>query len=335
MGGLKRIIFRALLILFALWQFRPGYAPAQTETAPPPKTITNSLGMPLVRIEPGEFWMGSAIPPKEVVDWLKAEGVVSPLTDSRHKVRITKPFCMGKYEVTKGEFRTFVEATNYQTEPERDGNGGEGWNPVTEILEKGPRYTWQNPGWIPYDDTYPVVNVTWNDAQAFCKWLSKKERITYRLPSEAEWEYACRAGTETLFYNGDDPENVPKIANAPDGTAKEKFPAWPTTLKGHDGYIFAAPVGRFAANPWGLHDMLGNVGEWTADVYDANALRNRVGTTTVDPFVTSGPSPMRRVWRGGFFYYRSVYVNCAARFPAPPNFTADRHGFRVVYTPQP
>jgi formylglycine-generating enzyme required for sulfatase activity len=221
-----------------------------------------------------------------------------------------------------------VDATNYQTEAERRSTGGHGFNEADNKWHTGPQFTWQNTGWKPYDDTHPVVNVTWNDAQRFCKWLSQKEKTPYRLPTEAEWEYTCRAGTQTLFWNGDDPDNLPQIANVADATAKERFPDWPTAVKGRDGYIFTAPVGTYLANPWGLFDMQGNVAEFTADVYDANAYRNRVGTTTVDPYVTSGSD--NRVHRGGHFYYRSTGVNIAARASNPPNTAADRVGFRVV-----
>ena len=88
-----------------------------------------------------------------------------------------------------------------------------------------------------------MVCVSWNDAVAFCEWLSKKEGKTYRLPTEAEWEYACRAGTTTRYYSGDDPETLAKVGNVADATAKAKFPDWKYTIKASDGYVFTAPVG--------------------------------------------------------------------------------------------
>ena len=115
-------------------------------------------------------------------------------------MRITRPFYLGVYEVTVGQFRQFVEATDYRTEAERDGEGGWGWTGKKWDGRK-PEFTWRNIG-IPQPDAYPVVNVSWNDAVAFCQWLSGKEGRTYRLPTEAEWEYACRAGTTTPFHWG-------------------------------------------------------------------------------------------------------------------------------------
>ena len=112
-----------------------------------------------------------------------------------------------------------------------------------------------------------MVNVSWNDAVAFCKWLSRKEGKSYRLPTEAEWEYACRAGTTTRYHSGDDPETLAKVANVADATAKAKFPAWKWTIKASDGYVFTAPVGQFKPNAFGLYDMHGNARQWCADWY--------------------------------------------------------------------
>lgn len=143
-------------------------------------------------------------------------------------MRITKPFYLGAYEVTVGEFRKFVEDSGYKTDAEKDGIDSWAFNTKTGKLEpegRKPEYTWRNPGWEQTDD-HPVVNVTWNDAVAFCEWLSRKEGATYRLPTEAEWEYACRAGTTTRFWSGDDPETLAAAGNVRDATAKAKFPDW-------------------------------------------------------------------------------------------------------------
>src|SRR5207237_10123339 len=105
-----------------------------------------------------------------------------------HRVRITRPLYLGACEVTVGEFRKFVDKEGYKTDAEKI--GGFGFNQVTGKVEARRDYNWKNTGW-PQDENHPVVNVTWNDADAFCKWLSKQERRTYRLPTEAEWEYAC------------------------------------------------------------------------------------------------------------------------------------------------
>jgi formylglycine-generating enzyme len=111
--------------------------------------------------------------------------------------------------------------------------------------------------------------VSWNDAVAFCEWLGKKEGKNYRLPTEAEWEYACRAGTTTRYFCGDDAEALPEVGNVMDATAREKYPDWKSTISGFDGFVSTAPVGKFRANAFGLYDMHGNVCEWCAD-WEAN-----------------------------------------------------------------
>ena len=141
-----------------------------------------------------------------------------------------------------------------------------------------------------------MVNVSWNDAVAFCKWLSRKEGKNYRLPTEAEWEYACRAGTTTRYYSGDDPETLAKVANVGDATAKAKYPTWKWTIKASDGYVFTAPVGQFKPNAFGLYDMHGNAWEWCSDWYYVGYYRN---SPVDDPPVANTLD--LRVLRGGSF----------------------------------
>jgi formylglycine-generating enzyme required for sulfatase activity len=235
----------------------PGL-PKPQPTAPenPPKSITNSIGMKLVIIPAGTFLMGS---PNEDMD---ANGDETP----RHPVRITRPFYLGVTEVTRGQFRRFVDDAGYQSDAEKDGNGGFGWNEETKYFKQNPRYTWRNPGFEQTDD-HPVVNVSWNDTVAFAQWLSRKEGKTYRLPTEAEWEYACRAGSTTRFSNGDNEEALAAVGNVADGTAREKYPDWTGAIAARDGYVYTAPVGRFQPNALGLYDMHGNVWEWCSDGY--------------------------------------------------------------------
>ena len=136
----------------------------------------------------------------------------------------------------------------------------------TEVAAKwdpNKQFTWRNPG-FPQHDNHPVVQITWREAGAYCEWLSRKEGKRYRLPTEAEWEYACRAGTVTRFYNGNDLEEVTQISNCADATAHAVFPHW-KGVKSSDGYIYTAPVGHYRPNNFGLYDMLGNVTEWCSD----------------------------------------------------------------------
>ena len=139
-----------------------------------------------------------------------------------------------------------------------------------------------------------MVNVSWNDAVAFCKWLSKKEGKTYRLPTEAEWEYACRAGTTTRYYSGDDPETLAKVGNVADAALKAKFPDWKYTIKANDGYVFTAPVGKFKPNAFGLYDMHGNAWQWCADWYGADYYATSPLDDPTGPDSGDAPCPSRR-----------------------------------------
>jgi formylglycine-generating enzyme required for sulfatase activity len=178
----------------------------------------NSLGMKLTLIPPGEFSMGSddAEADQLVKDypWLKREWFQG---ERQHRVRITKPYYLGAHEVTVGQFRKFVEAVGHKTDAESSAQGGWGYDAAKIEFERKPGFSWKNTGW-PQSDNQPVVNVSWNDAQAFCKWLSEKEGRTYRLATEAEWEYACRAGT-TSRHSGGSKETVTEFGNIADARA--------------------------------------------------------------------------------------------------------------------
>ena len=282
----------------------------------------NSLGMAFVKLPAGEFLMGSDEAPESLAlaypqlptsrfAKLDDEGPV-------HRVRITRSFWMGQHEVTVGQFGRFVEASGYVPESVADRTGGYGWradyDPATtkrgDAFEgRDPRYSWRNPGFTQGED-HPVVNVTWNDAQALAAWLSKAEGKRYRLPTEAEWEYACRAGTRTRYSAGDDPQSLGRAANVFDARTAKYWPRWaPMALEGDDGYAFTAPVGSFAPNAWGLYDMHGNAWEWVADWHGDEYY---AGSPADDP---QGPAEGTvRVRRGGSwhtwpFYARSSYRN--------------------------
>ncbi len=240
------------------------------------------------------------------------------------EVTLTKPFYLGVYTVTVGQFRQFVKNAGYQTEAEKDGDGGWGYNAETKDFDRDKKYNWQNVGWDQTDD-HPVVNVTWNDAVVFCDWLSKKEGKKYSLPTEAQWEYSCRAGTKTRFFSGDDAETLKGVANIADASFKQKCPAASWAVAWDDGYPFTAPVGKFEPNAFGLYDMHGNVWQWCADPYGAYP-QGKV----IDP---QGPKDGEsRVLRGGSYWYNAVYVRSANRYGFARTNRTYVIGFRVART---
>jgi formylglycine-generating enzyme required for sulfatase activity len=266
--------------------------------------------MTFVPLPPGEFLMGST--PEEAARAaaeMKAKGVTSWYPDSPkgeappRLTRITKPFHLSAYETTVGQFRAFVEATGYRTEAERDGKGADGKK--NGKWTTAPEFNWRNMGYARGDDE-PVVNVTWADAVAFCAWLSEREGRRYRLPTEAEWEYACRAGTSTRTFWGDDDSRRPEHA-------------WVGTGGG------PKPVGRLKPNAWGLYDMLGNVYEYCADFY---VVAPYDPAQAVDP---TGPSSgTERVVRSASWGTNPMHARSAFRGGAPPGHRNMRDGFRVA-----
>ncbi|HQX52466.1 MAG TPA: formylglycine-generating enzyme family protein [Planctomycetaceae bacterium] len=273
--------------------------------------------MKLTLIPAGEFTMGSPADEKGT----SAEG-------PQHRVRITQPFYMGIHEVTQGQFARFVGDQSYKTEAERDGQGGHGYNESENKFENDPKYTWKNTGFRQTND-HPVVNVTWNDAVAYCEWLSSKEGKKYRLPTEAEWEYACRAGTTTAYQTGnDDLEQQASIENVADGTAKEKFSDWLYAINARDGYVFTSPVGRFQSNGYGLYDMYGNLSEWCSDRYGSDYYGSSAG---IDPVGASTGS--YRVVRGGSWHLAARFCRSAVRLSLEQSGRNYDLGFRLALSP--
>ena len=171
-----------------------------------------------------------------------------------------------------------------------------------------------------------MVNVTWNDAQALADWLTRTEGRRYRLPTEAEWEYACRAGTRSRYPHGDDPQGLLRYANVFDQASAQHWPQWQAqALKGNDGYAFTAPVGRFAPNAFGLHDMLGNAWEWVADWHADDTYAQ--GPVT-DP---QGPADGDvRVRRGGSWHTWAFYARCGYRNWNSPQTRYTLVGMRLL-----
>ena len=254
------------------------------------KTLTNSVEMKFALIPAGEFEMGST-----EVD---AEKPV-------HRVRISQPFYMGVYEVTQAQYAR-VMGTN----PSWFSKTGLGKDNVSGL------------------DTSesPVESVSWNAAQEFCRKLSSRSGESgrrYRLPTEAEWEYACRAGTQTMFHFGD-------VLNGDKANVDGNYPEGTTTKGPYLGRTTS--VGRYGANAFGLYDMHGNVWEWCEDVYDKEAYSKRSGLTT-DPLVKSGSE--YRVLRGGSWDLYSGDARSSNRLRNTPDLGDRLFGFRVVCLPLP
>ena len=282
------------------------------------KLLTNTLGMKLVLIPNGEFQMGSTDADMDALKKMNPSLNISQFMDElpQHEVRITQPFYLGVHEVTKGQFAAFVKAQGYQTEAETDGYGGFGFD--GEKFELRPEYTWRNPGFTQTDD-HPVVNVDWNDAVAFCEWLSLKEGKSYQLPSEAQWEYACRAGTTTPYHFGsvNDGEKANINGDYPYGV-ETKGPNLKRTT----------PVGSYAGNAFGLYDMHGNAYEWCQDRADFKAYAARTGVT-IDPLITGTTG---RIQRGGSWNDAGIYCRSANRIWFIPRYRSSCLGFRVLRT---
>ncbi len=251
--------------------------------------------------------------------------------EEQYEVEITKPFYLGVYTVTIGQFAQFVKATGHQTSAESSLYGGHGYSSSEKNIDQGKKYNWRNVGWEQTED-HPVVNVSWKDAEAFCCWLSKKEGKKYRLPTEAEWEYSCRAGTTTRFYSGDSDESLKGVANIADASHRQKYARQTYSnaagVEWNDGYPFTAPVGKFRPNAFGLYDMHGNVEQWCADTYCDRYPTGKV----IDPARGIDGYGERRVFRGGCFYDTPNAVRSASRGTAHWDDYGCWLGFRVAMT---
>jgi formylglycine-generating enzyme required for sulfatase activity len=243
----------------------------------------------LVVIQPGKFMMGSTEPERR---WALQQGAEREWVDwekPQHRVAIAAPFDIGKYQVTRGQFARFVEATGH------DMSGG------------AASADWCFPG-FEQTDPHPVVCVSWQDAQAYIRWLSQETGQPYRLLSEAEWEYAARAGTTTRYSWGDDPP-TPERANFGMNISR------------------TTEVGAYPPNPWGLYDMYGNVWEWVEDCWN----ESYTGAPSDGSAWTSGDCS-RRVLRGSSWGDYPTSLRSAFRSKIATVFRSINIGFRVART---
>ncbi len=330
------VFFLSSLICSGALNFEEAWA--QTRPQAVQVSAANSLGMKFVRIPAGEFFMGSDesvaslqkdFPQLEIkrLDELSDE---MPL----HRVQISRPFELGQTEVTRAQFEQFLKLSGYVPESIRDKTGGYGYSTQHDLTrpEKSDAfagrdlaYSWQQPGFEQGHD-HPVVNVTWHDAMALAKWLSQKEGVTYRLPTEAEWEYACKAGTQTRYPHGNDPQALVRWANVFDASATPHWIRWQDkALAGNDGHAFTSPVASYPPNAFGLHDMVGNAWEWVSDHYADNYYKT---SPAIDP---QGPNAGHlKVRRGGSWHTWPIYARCSYRNINAPDSRYTLLGMRLL-----
>lgn len=300
--------------------------PASEDRAAPGSIRDCDTCPELMRIPAGEFLMGADIDEPRGLGlpefWASREQPVTHVT-------VARDFYLGKYEISRGEFARFAAATGYSPEPGC-------WHFVGSEWLFDESRNWQDAR-IGQDDTHPVTCVNWLDAQAYLAWLSQETGQTYRLASEAEWEYAVRAGTQTAYWFGDDPGQICEFVNLGDITTRERF-GWDQTeikyemmnnWKGEDcrdGHATTAPVHETAANPFGLHGMLGNANEWVADCWNDD---HSGATGTQAPRLTGADCGLR-VMRGQG--WTAIAASTRPAFRLKMNATDRRFtfGFRVA-----
>jgi len=289
---------------------KSGLPPQEPSSVRAPSVWANSLGMRFVRIPAGEFLAGS--PDTEAG---------RSANETAHRVTLTRPYWLGVTHVTVGQFADFVKSCAYRTAAEKQGWATGAWDVAGEKWSRIEGGSWKSPGFR-QDASHPVVCVTWHDASAFCAWLSEKEGRNYRLPTEAEWEYAARAGTGTAYSWGGESKDGAGWLNGADRTSEDLFtlfPAFPCS----DGFVHTSPAATFRPNAWGIYDMLGNALQWCGDwfgEYPSAAVENPLGPS----------DGKERVLRGGAFVYGPRHCRNAFRGRNSPDFQNFYVGFRVL-----
>ncbi len=289
-------------------------SPALAESAPG-TTFRDCAQCPeMVVVSSGRFIMGAA-PGEE-----EREGVPESFRGrSQPRVDVTiASFALGRYEVTRGEFEEFVAETGYTVGGGCYSIDGEGkW-------ELSPRLDWRNPGFT-QSVRHPVVCVSWDDASAYAAWLSRKTGKAYRLPSEAEWEYAARAGSQATRPWGASADDACEHENVWDQGVKSTYPNAISMHACSDGFVHTSPVGSFRSNSFGLHDMIGNAWEWVQDCWN----------DTLAGMPDSGAARLsgdcsRRVGRGGSWFDNPGVARSANRDGDDPGSRYASIGFRVA-----
>lgn len=273
----------------------------------------------MVSIPAGRFVMGSskAQSDKELTHTYLLESEADKFGDwekPQHEVQVAA-FEMSKYPVTRGDILRFVNSSGYAATGCYAYNG--------ENFGQSATADWRNPG-FKQTQKDPAVCLSYQDAQAYIRWLNKRTGLSYRLPTEAEMEYATRAGTTTSRFWGDDPAGQCAYANGPDLTMKDHFPGW-YGAPCRDGFLLTSPVDAFKPNPWGLHDMVGNVFQITEDCWHDNFR----GAPTDGSAWMSGDCS-KRTLRGGSTTTHPGSMTSATRTGTPVTNRTVYVGFRLA-----
>ncbi|MBN2715703.1 MAG: SUMF1/EgtB/PvdO family nonheme iron enzyme [Deltaproteobacteria bacterium] len=289
----------------------------------------NSLGMAFIRIEPGMFVMGDSPDSGFGFDDMLA-----------HKVTISKPYFMQCTHVTVGHWQRFADETGYRTEVERNisipwifkkrDSWSFHWIRPRRHWQQSSEYWWEKPN-LAQGMNHPVTCVTWADALAFADWLTQKEGRTYRLPTEAEWEYACRANTQTNYCFGD---RLP-VTHAKYFSNLTYVSNWIPFAAELLHINQTVAVKSYPPNAWGLYDMHGNAWEWCLDQCDQIVRDDESRTVLSDTYKDNVVDPLNsfgdhRILRGGSWAYPSLFSRSAHRRAEVANYSASGIGFRII-----
>lgn len=295
-----------------------GYSPGQVikDRFLDQRNGQDSWAPSLVVISSGSFVMGSPASEKGRKD---NEG-------PQHRVTFSRAFALGQYEVSVSEFRNFVDRTRYKTDAER-----EGFSRIYDLrsgrLLRRDDVNWKmNYEGRKAEDNDPVVHVSWRDAQAYVTWLAQGTGKPYRLPSEAEFEYAVRGGKSSRYWwGGGAPQGLVENITGEGDTSRNRR-NWSTSFKGYTDHFWGpAPVGSFKPSPFGLFDIAGNVGEWVMDCWHDTYMR-----APLDGSGWVNPGCKLRVIRGGYWASSPVQTRSAFRLSAQPDSHDARIGFRIA-----
>lgn len=276
----------------------------------------------MIEIAPQPFRMGANR------DALEDAGVLEPFASFQtpaHRVTVERRFAIGKYPITQSEFQRFMQATKRVL-----AGPCWSWNIRAEHYALQEQLSWQDPG-FPQTPDHPVVCIDWDDAKAYTEWLTEVTNQPYRLSTEAEREYATRAGTDSPWPWGTEADNICEHANVSDLTRLAAHTTTKPSAQTHfdckDGFVYTAPVGSFAANQFGLHDTLGNVWEWVEDCF-----LDSYAEAPTDGRAAQTADCEQRSLRGGSWFTFTFLNRPTARYGAHPGDRSGHVGFRVART---